>query len=102
MKRLIAALAICLLLSAQTPTIDATLFRVGFGLLKVQLQGQPPEMLVDTAYIAYRVDPPQSSAVPCPATGAWAADKQFFYVCIIVDPVAGTLRWRRTLLQGDW
>jgi hypothetical protein len=61
---------------------------------------------IDTAVVAYRVDPPSASG-PCvdPATnlpygaGAWAADGSFLYTCV---PGAAGLVWARSVLATSW
>lgn len=68
----------------------------------VRYGGKPPTMHVLREFFANRVQPPAAPG-PCypDGQGAWATDRQYFYVCV-PSANGGDFVWARIPLQTEW
>ncbi len=73
----------------------------GRGLLGIYVQGLPPQFSVDSAYVAYRTGVPAGPGQCDAGTGAWAADKHYFYFCVQNDAMDGFV-WARVPVETTW
>lgn len=66
----------------------------GFGLISVELPGQPTAIAVNSGSIAYRAEVPTAPGTDCAPQGsaAWAGDAQGFWYCIRTQ---GGFVWQR-------
>ena len=72
----------------------------GNGIAGAQSPGQC-QISADTAYLAFRVDPPFAPGPTEHGTGAWATDGSHLYF-VVPDGGGAGFVWARSVLETNW